>query len=99
MAITIRNKQTEELIRRIGRRTGEGPSAVIRRLAEKEVAQEPHETSQAEVTRRLAVFKELRRKYPPPDPKPSWTEIQEEIDSLYSYLDEPGDDAERRKRA
>ena len=100
MAITIRNKETEELIRRIGRRTGEGPSAVIRRLAEREVAQDRrHETSQAEAARRLAVFKELRRKYPPPDPKPSWTEIQEEIDSLYSYLDEPVADGERRKHA
>ncbi len=35
MAITIRNQKTEELIRKIGRRTGEGPSAVVRRLAER----------------------------------------------------------------
>ena len=35
MAITIRNKETERMIREIGRRYGEGPSQTIRRLAEK----------------------------------------------------------------
>lgn len=90
MAITIRNKTTEELIRKIGRRTGEGPSAVVRRLAESEVAQPKNATaSKPEYERRRAVFAELRRKYPPPDPKPTWTEIQEEVDALYTYLDEP----------
>jgi hypothetical protein len=34
MAITLRNKKVEERIRAIGRRTGEGPSAVIARLVE-----------------------------------------------------------------
>jgi hypothetical protein len=34
MAITIRNKTTEAMIREIGRRRGEGPSAVVRYLAE-----------------------------------------------------------------
>lgn len=34
MAIAIRNKTTEAMIRAIGRRRGEGPSAVVRYLAE-----------------------------------------------------------------
>ena len=88
------------MIKTNGRRTGEGPSAVIRRLAEAEFTQgRPDQPSQAEIARRLAVFEELRQKYPPPDPKPTWAEIQQEIDSLYSYLDEPIADAESRKRA
>lgn len=90
MAITIRNKETEDLIRKIGRRTGEGPSAVVRRLAENEnKMQSEGQVSEAEVARRLQVFEDLRRRYPPPDPKPTWTEIQAEIDSLYDDLDEP----------
>ena len=36
MAITLRNKVVEERIRAIGRRTGEGPSAVIARLVDAE---------------------------------------------------------------
>ena len=38
MAITLRNKRVEDKIRAIGRRTGEGPSAVIARLV---AAEEP----------------------------------------------------------
>lgn len=84
MAITIRNKTTEELIRKIGRRTGEGPSAVIRRLAENEnskdaVAPVPDE----EVQRRMAVFDELARKYPPSGPKMTWAEVEKEMDSIF----------------
>ena len=36
MAITLRNKRVEAKIKAIGRRTGEGPSAVIARLVEAE---------------------------------------------------------------
>ncbi len=36
MAITIRNKETERIIRDVGRQTGEGPSALIARLVEQE---------------------------------------------------------------
>ena len=89
MAITIRNKTTEELIRKIGRRTGEGPSAVVRRLAEREVAQPAGDTvSPEEVARRMKAFEELRRKYPPPDPRPTWEEVEREMDALFDYLDE-----------
>lgn len=87
MAITIRNKATEEMIRKIGRRTGEGPSAVIRRLVERETAGEEGAVPEEEVRRRVAVFEELARKYPPPDPKPTWEEIERETDALYGYLD------------
>lgn len=38
MPITLRNRAVEERIRAIGRRTGEGPSAVIARLV---AAEEP----------------------------------------------------------
>jgi len=87
MAITIRNRKTEELIRTIGRRTGEGPSAVIRRLAESEAKGE-HTVPPDVVRQRIERMKELSRKYPPPDPKPSWTEMEREMDALFDYMDE-----------
>ena len=84
MAITIRNKETEDLIRNIGRRTGEGPSAIIRRLAENENRmQVTGQVSEAEVARRQAVFDELRKKYPPSGPKMSWSEVEKEMDSIF----------------
>jgi hypothetical protein len=92
MAITIRNKTTEELIRKIGRRTGEGPSAVIARLVKAEAGGQNKQTvPEEEVQRRLRFMRELREKYPPPDPKPTWEEIERERDALYDYLDEPDD--------
>lgn len=92
MAITIRNKATEELIRTISRRTGEGPSAVVRRLAEAEVMdQRKQKVPEEEVQRRLQFMRELREKYPPPYPKPTWEEIERDMDALYDYLDEPDD--------
>lgn len=89
MAITIRNKATEELIRKIGRRTGEGPSAVVRRLAEREAVGQDNAVPEEEVQRRLAFMRDLHEKYPPPDPKPTWEEIERDIDALYDYLDAP----------
>lgn len=84
MAITIRNKTTEELIREIGRRTGEGPSAVVRRLVTAEAAGRKDRAVPAEeVERRLAYFEELRRKYPPPDDGVTWSEIEEETGSIF----------------
>jgi hypothetical protein len=91
MAITIRNKTTEELIRKIGRRTGEGPSAVVRRLAAAEaLSQNEQKVSEEEVGRRIQFMRQLREKYPPPDPKPTWEEVERERDALYDYLEEPG---------
>jgi hypothetical protein len=87
MAITIRNKETEELIRRIGRRTGEGPSAVIRRLAENENAR-GGSVPPEEVARRMRVFEELREKYPPPEEKMTWAEVEREMDAIFDYLEE-----------
>lgn len=83
MAITIRNKETEELIRRIGQRTGEGPSAVVRRLAHNAVGQSETSVPETEVQRRLARFEKLRKEYPPPENPVSWAEIQEEMDSIF----------------
>ena len=83
MAITIRNQKTEELIRRIGRRTGEGPSAVVRRLAEREADGQDNTVPEDEVRRRMQRFDELARKYPQAGPKMSWKEIEREMDSIF----------------
>jgi hypothetical protein len=100
VAITIRNKTTEELIRKIGRRTGEGPSAVVRRLVEREAVGQDATVPEDEVQRRIAEFEALASQYPPPDPKPSWAEIQHDMDALYDYMDsEHGNDARAAKRS
>ena len=53
MAITLRNKRIEDKIRAIGRRTGEGPSAVIARLVETAEPGTPP-VDEAEAARRRA---------------------------------------------
>jgi hypothetical protein len=100
MAITIRNKTTEELLRKIGGRTGEGPSALIHRLALAELAGENDFVPEQEAERRLRWLEELGRQFPPAEPKPNWEDIERETDALYDYLDEKApDSARKRKRA
>lgn len=98
MAITIRNKETEELIRKIGRRTGEGPSAVVFRLVQNEVNQ-AHRSSvpEEEVQRRIAEMHALRDRYThPDDPKLTWAEIEREMDSIFGDdLDLPPKDTSK----
>jgi|LNFM01.1.fsa_nt_gb hypothetical protein len=85
VAITIRNKETEDLIRRIGRRTGEEPDAVVLRLVKAEAgpAEAPPAVAPEEVARRKEFFDQLRKKYPPPDNPMTWAEIEEEMDSIF----------------
>lgn len=79
MAITIRNKQTEELIRRIGRRTGEGPSAVVAR-AVKALSQGSDMVSADEKRRK---FESLMKLAPPRDPRLTWKDIESDMDSIF----------------
>jgi hypothetical protein len=90
MAITIRNKDTEAMIRQLGKRRNEGPSAVVNR-AVREALEREGQVSQEEYERRMRAFEELARKYPPPDPKIPWGEIEAEMQSLFDYLDEEGE--------
>lgn len=84
MAITIRNKATEELIRQIGRRTGEEPSAIIERLVAQEAGPtRDQKVPEEEVRRRMQRFEELRRQFPTPANPPTWAEIVEEMDSIF----------------
>jgi hypothetical protein len=84
VAITIRNKTTEDLIRQIGRRTGEEPSAVIERLVAQEAGPARDEkVPEEEVRRRMQRFEELRKQFPPPGNPPTWAEIEEEMDSIF----------------
>jgi hypothetical protein len=98
MAITIRNKETEAMIRRIGKRRKEGPSATIRRLAEQELASEA-KASDGDYARAMQAFEELAKKYPPPTEKLSWAELKAERDALYSYLDEEAAEPSGKKSA
>ena len=63
MAITLRNKAVEDKIRAIGRRTGEGPSAVIARLVAKEEP-ETGRVSPEEAARRVAAWEAFRATLP-----------------------------------
>lgn len=81
MPITLRNKQTEDAIRRIGQRTGEGPSAVIARLAkteEERLAEEKERTVQERLARIRAFIDTL--------PVPTEEEreaVWRELDDMY----------------
>lgn len=88
MAITIRNKETEAIIRRIGKRHNEGPSAVVGRWA-KEAEEREGQVSQQEYARRMAAWDELDALTPPRDPNVTWEEIEAEMQGLFDYLDEP----------
>ena len=65
MAITLRNKKVEERIRAIGRRTGEGPSAVIARLVEAEEPG-PGRVSEEEAERRYQQMRAFLDSFPKP---------------------------------
>lgn len=90
MAITIRNKKTEELIRSIGRRTGEGPSAIVRRMAEKEAGID-RTPAPEEVARRVKLLEDLRREFQAPEPRMTWADVEREMDSLFDYLEDGSD--------
>jgi hypothetical protein len=84
MAITIRNKKTEEIIRRLGQRRGEGPSAVIARLATAEEKREA-EGREREKQERLARIRAFTATLPVPteeERKAVW----EEADRMFDYL-------------
>lgn len=86
MAITIRNKTTEELIRQIGRRTGEGPSAVVRRLAIAETGnlETPAPPSPDVVRQRMRDLEESRLRFiHPDDPQLSWEEVGKAMGSIF----------------
>jgi hypothetical protein len=67
MAITIRNKRIEAGIRRLGRLRSEGPSAVVGRLVQKELATLGHddESENERVARRRRAMKEWLASLPP----------------------------------
>lgn len=80
MAITLRNKKVEDAIRAIGRRTGEGPSAVIARLVAKE---EPDggRVSEEEAARRLSDMRAFVASLPKPtaDERDAMRRVTEEM--------------------
>ena len=84
MAITIRNKKTEEAIRRLGQRRGEGPSAVIARLAEAEEQREAEERKRTAEERlaRLRAFRATLPKFTEEEKRAAW----EEADRMFDYL-------------
>ncbi len=77
MAITIRNTEIENLIREIGRHTGEGPSAVIARAVRSlNGGQLSPEESREKLNR-------LMRGVPPRDPKLTWKDLENDMNSIF----------------
>lgn len=83
MAITLRNRAVEERIRAIGRRTGEGPSAVIARLVAAEEPK-PGRVSDAEAARRVADWNAFAATLP------KWTD--EELAASKAFEDDMYDE-------
>jgi hypothetical protein len=63
MAITIRNKETEALIRALGKPRGEGPSATIARIAREAKAQQ-EAAGEADRGRRRRAMRSLLNELP-----------------------------------
>jgi hypothetical protein len=96
MPITLRNKVVEDKIRRIGERTGEGPSAVIARAIEQEEAR-----IEAEAAQKLADLRAIRESIPPMTDEER-AAVQREVEHMFDYLYEdeaPVDAAAAEKRA
>jgi hypothetical protein len=93
MAITIRNRQTENMIRRLGDLWGLGPSGVVQRLAEDELAREAT-VSPAEFERRMKLWDELMAMVPE-FTEAEKQEMQHELDHMYDYLDEDSRDSDQ----
>ena len=81
MAITLRNKKVEERIRAIGRRTGEGPSAVIARLVEAEEPA-PGRVSEEEAEKRYQRMRAFLDSLPEPTEEER-RGVQEAMDDMY----------------
>ncbi len=96
MAITIRNKETEAMIRELGRRWGLGPSGVVRKLAKDKIG-EAGRVSQEEFQRRMAAWDEIMKLAPPRDPNLSWEDVEREMDSLLDDMKEGGAGLQERQ--
>lgn len=83
MAITLRNKKVEDQIRAIGRRTGEGPSAVIARVVEAEHGRS-HEVGLEEAAQRIAKWERYVAALP------RWTE--EELAASKAFAEDMYDE-------
>lgn len=81
MAITIRNKTTEAMIREIGRRRGEGPSAVVRYLAQDKLRELEAGDPESEARRRKAIQEVMRSRPKLTDEQKQ--EIERRMDELY----------------
>jgi hypothetical protein len=89
MAITIRNKTTEEMIRKLGRRTGEGPSAVIRRAVEAQLNDPEKAVDADEIARRRKLFAEIQQRLgPKPNERLSPEENRRAQQEIFDYLDQ-----------
>ena len=82
MPITLRNKSVEERIRKIGKRTGEGPSAVIARgitAVEERLKAE----DEARTAKRIAAMKRLRQQAREMFTEEDREAIRREMEDLY----------------
>lgn len=85
MAITLRNKPVEEMIRRIGSQTGEGPSAVIARVIAQETERLEAERQKA-AAEKLAKLQAIRAEFgtfTDEDRKAVWEDLERINEELF----------------
>ena len=97
MAITIRNKDTEGMLRQLGLKWGMGPSGVVKRLADEELARTEVVTPE-EIERRMKAWDELMAMVPEFS-EDERRRMQYEMDHMYDYLDENVEGDEKRGQA
>lgn len=85
MPITLRNKPVEDLIRKIGASTGEGPSAVIARLVRSDAERlaRDQEAAAAEKLEKLRAIRAQFPKFTDEERKAVWDEMEHMHDYLY----------------
>ena len=89
MAITIRNKETEAMIRELGRRYGVGPSAVVRKLAEAKLPDKHSSLTQEEKNGKVEEFiKNLDKHTLPESERMSPEESRRAQDEIFDYMDD-----------
>ena len=86
MAITIRNRETEDMIRELGRRNREGPSAVVRRLAERALLQEGLAREDEKLREDRLALDRWEESRSAAKPKVSFAQIMSDIDDVQSDL-------------
>jgi len=85
------------MIREIGKRTGEGPSALLHRLARAELERAEARIAQEQQTR-LEAWDALDEAFPPPS-EAEKAEMRKTMQTMYDYIDRESSGATPERKA